>query len=89
MCKITPILNGKDNLCWVSRSLNITKHNNPKNEHVIKYIKGRNHQIWLTIAAIQSSVARADPLHKQVKDFAASLVIGLQKKYGTANIYVV
>ena len=88
MCKITPILNGKDNLCWVSPSLNKTKHNNPKNVHVIKYIMGRSCQIEATIAAIKSSVADDDPLHDKVHEFAARLCICLQIKYEIEIVYI-
>ena len=42
---------------------------------------GRSCQVDATIAAILSSVALADPLHKQVKDFAAFLFVGVQIKH--------
>ena len=86
MCNITPILNGKDNLCWVSPSLNKKKYNDSKNEHVIKYIMGRSCQIEDTIAAIKSSVADDDHLHEQVQIFAANLFLCLKIKYGSENI---
>ena len=88
MCKIAPILNGKDNLCWVSKELNKTKHDNPTNEHVIKYMVRRRHQTWLTIKAIQSSVADTDPLYAKVQQFAGYLLDSLKTKYtplGIAN----
>ena len=81
MCKIAPILNGKDNLCWVSKELNKKKHDNPKNEHVIKYMGQRSHQNWLTIKAIQSSVADTDPLYARVQQFADCLLDSLKTKY--------
>ena len=81
MCKITPILNGKDNLCWISEELNKKKHNDPKNEHVIKYMEQRVHQTWLTIKAIRSSVAVTSPLYAKVQIFADCLLDSLKNIY--------
>ena len=84
MCKITPILNGKDNLCWISEELNKTKHNNPKTECVRIYMVGRNSQIKDTIAAIKKSVD--PPLHEQVQKFAACLIDSLDEKYYSSSV---
>ena len=81
MCKITPILNGKDNLCWILKTKNKTKHDYPRKKCVRKYMVGRRHQIVATIAAIQSSVAVDDDLHKQVQQFADRLLERLMEKY--------
>ena len=81
MCKITPILNGKDNLCRILKTKNKLKHNDPMDERVIKYMKGRRRQIAATIAAIQSSVAVTSNLHTQVQHFAARLRDRLKEKY--------
>lgn len=77
MCKIKPILNGKLNLCRVSKFLNRTKNKKCKSVAVLAYMKKMKGNIETCIGAI----VKALPESQKRKDFVSNLVQLLNDAY--------
>ena len=82
MCCLNPILNGEDNLCKISKTMNQNKRKSaPPIGSVINYMQAMKDHMQHVIDAIRAIANELEELEHKVKTFANLLVTDFNAKY--------